>query len=404
MSYFCKYCKKECTNKNALAQHEIRCTENKNHIMLCSNVNVDDLSDSDKKLLLHYTYLYPKAYHDFYTIHKDSYAGVPLKKYDIVRLAKIATLKDLIKLDEEIQIKDGTWSCPICGLHIKDMGAHVKSVHLISWDDFVKKYNWKGTKICFSETRRDNLSKNKLNYYNNTEAGIKAKQELSKRYKGNNNPACRDDVKLKISNSRKGQHMSIKNKENISKSTTSGLYSKKAKSYGYTFWSYIDDKEVRFRSKCEYIVYLMFNYYDFSVEHEPYKIEYVDPSVKYLRHYIVDFVVDNRLFEVKPSIVDFSTDIKYTLVQNQLLKANKKLEVITPGNFMDIMKIDSSRAKPLSYFENILIHNIKCGECRLEFPISHSLDFYANSNFVKKIGGLEIINRGRILYENKKNN
>ena len=147
----------------------------------------------------------------------------------------------------------------------------------------------------------------------------------------------------------------------------------------------------------------MFNYYGFSVKHEPYKIEYIDPSVEYIRHYIVDFVIGNRLFEVKPSEIDFSLDIKYNLVQNQLSKVNKKLEIITPGNFIDIMKIDSSKAKPQSYFENILIHNIKCGECRLEFPIAHNIDFYTNSSFVKKIGGLEIINKGKILYENKKN-
>lgn len=67
------------------------------------------------------------------------------------------------------------------------------------------------------------------------------------------------------------------------------------------------------------------------------------------------------------------------------------------------MKIDLNIAKPQSYFENILIHKIKYGECRLEFPIAHDVDFYANSSFVKKIGGLEIINKGRLLYENKKN-
>lgn len=29
---FCKYCKKECKNKNSLAQHEIRCKENPDKI------------------------------------------------------------------------------------------------------------------------------------------------------------------------------------------------------------------------------------------------------------------------------------------------------------------------------------------------------------------------------------
>lgn len=31
---YCKYCNKECKNKNSLAQHEIRCKENPNHITI----------------------------------------------------------------------------------------------------------------------------------------------------------------------------------------------------------------------------------------------------------------------------------------------------------------------------------------------------------------------------------
>ena len=34
----CKYCNKECKNKNSLAQHEIRCKENPEHIIVHSNL------------------------------------------------------------------------------------------------------------------------------------------------------------------------------------------------------------------------------------------------------------------------------------------------------------------------------------------------------------------------------
>lgn len=37
------------------------------------------------------------------------------------------------------------------------------------------------------------------------------------------------------------------------------------------------------------------------------------------------------------------------------------------------------------------------------FPIAHDLNFYSNSSFVKKIGGLEVIENGERMYENKKN-
>lgn len=404
MEYTCKYCNKICKNKNSLAQHEIRCLNNPNHIRLNSNTDLEDLSKEDKKLLSHYTFLYPEEYKNIYYEYKQKYINTGSKTYDACKLAKIQTLKELIRIDEEIQIEDGTWACPICGLHIKDMGTHVKIIHNLNWDYFVTKYNWSGTKIYFSESYRNNLRNNKLNYYNNTEAGLEAKKILSEKFSGENNPACRDDVKLKISKSRIGQHISIKNKQNISKSTTGGLYSENSKSYGYTFWALIGGKEVRFRSKCEYLIYLMFDYYKLKVEHEPYKIEYFDPSVEYIRHYIVDYVYNNRLFEVKPKIEDFTKDIKYNLIQKQLSKINKKLEILTPSNFIEVLNISDDLAKPISFFENLLIENVKNGVCKLTFPIAHDLEFYKNSSFVKKIGGLDIIINGELLYENKKNN
>ena len=35
--FTCKYCNKECKNKNSLAQHEIRCKNNPNKIQVISN-------------------------------------------------------------------------------------------------------------------------------------------------------------------------------------------------------------------------------------------------------------------------------------------------------------------------------------------------------------------------------
>lgn len=129
MEYTCKYCNKICKNKNSLAQHEIRCLNNPNHIRLNANTDLEDLSKEDKKLLSHYTFLYPEEYKNIYSEYKQKYINDGFKIYDACKLAKIQTLKELIKIDEEIQIEDGTWACPICGLHIKDMGTHVKTIH-----------------------------------------------------------------------------------------------------------------------------------------------------------------------------------------------------------------------------------------------------------------------------------
>lgn len=252
--------------------------------------NLVHLSSAQIKLLNHYSFLYQQQYRELRDVYINKYKEDGFNLREARQLAKVDVLHDLIAIDGPIQIADGTWSCPICGLHIKDMGAHVKQIHGLQWDDFIQQYNWTGSKIYFSDTYRNNLRHNKLNYYNNTPEGLAARKLLSQKYSGENNPACRDDVKLKITKSKTGQHMSIKNKQNISKSATSGLYSDKAKSYGYTFWTLEDNKEIRFRSKCEYLIYLMFKHYDMSVRHEPYKIEYLDPSVQYTKHYIVDYV------------------------------------------------------------------------------------------------------------------
>ena len=264
----CKHCGQVSRSEEAYNDHQKICKK---------NPKINGLSPEEKQLLNHYRYLYPDVYTHLYTETSNKYLMTEreAKGYSYALAhAKRDVLEKLIALDEPKQIANNVWSCPICNLHIKDMGAHVIKVHNKPWDEFVSEYSWDSPKIFYDDDHRKNLHKNKIHYYNETDAGAQRKKLQSENFSGNNNPACRDEVKLKISESRKGQHMSIKNKENISKSTTSALYSKNAKSYGYTFWSYVDGKEMRFRSKCEYIVYLMFNYYGFSVEYEPYKIEY----------------------------------------------------------------------------------------------------------------------------------
>jgi hypothetical protein len=402
--FVCKYCGKTCEDSRSLVQHEIRCKDNPVCIDLRSTPEAPTLSAEEKALFPHYYYLYQHEYSVYCNEYKQHYISLGYRKVDASILAKKAALHYIIGIDEDKQLQDGVWQCPVCGLHIKDMAAHVEKVHLTVWEDFVSKYDWKGGKVQFLDTHRKRLSLNKLIYYNSTVEGQAARTLLSEKYKGDNNPACRDEVKLKISKARLGQHMTTSQKEKISSCTTGGLYSDLAPSYGYTFWAFDGAKEIRFRSKCEYLIYLMFKYYRLEVMHEPYKIEYADPSCDYMRHYIVDYVYGNRLFEVKPSLADFSQDKKYKLIQNQLSKVNKQLEILTPNNFVQKLEISDEDEKPLSFFENLIIKNIQQGECKLRFPIAHDIDFYSRSSFVRKIGGLEVIHTGELLYEDKKRN
>jgi len=95
---------------------------------------------------------------------------------------------------------------------------------------------------------------------------------------------------------------------------------------------------------------------------------------------------------------------KYSLVQSELLKVNKKLEILTPSYFNDILDIPEGKRKPLSYFENLLRISIIEGNCKLQIPVSHDEEFYLNSSFMKSLGDnpKEILERGKLLYENKK--
>ena len=398
----CRYCGQQWKNKNALAQHEIRCNKNPNHIKVKLYSVSEPLTDFEKSVFPHYYYLYQEIYKRFKDEAYTTYVSSGLRKFDAMILAKKDALHRVIDIDNEKQQELGVWKCPVCGLYMKDMCSHVVKVHKITWEQFVKQYNWTQSKVQFLNSHKAALRQNKLDYYNGTDEGLAARLELKEKYKGDSNPAKRWDVRVKISQSCKGRHLTSHQKECVSSCTTSGLYSNNSISYGYTFWEFSNNKEIRFRSKCEYLVYLMFCYYGFDAQHEPYKIAYNDPDAGYTRHYIVDYVCNNRLFEVKPFDVDFSNDKKYNLIQKQLSKFNKKLEVLTPDNFVQVMGVAADNVLPVSFFEDILIENVRTGQCKLKFPTCHDVSFYASSSFVKKIGGLDVIKTGELLYENKK--
>ncbi len=367
---------------------------------MCLNCEISD--KGLRKLLNHYVYLYPEINNKYRPEFYKKYRALGYSQSKSIQCCNNELLELYIEKDEPLQIIDGTWACPICGLHIKDMSSHVKNVHELTWDTFVKTFNWKGSKIYFSETYRQNLRDNKLNFYYNTSEGELWRNDLGRRVSGNSNPTCRDDVKLKISKARKGKHLQIKDRARVSASTNTGIYSPKAKSYGYIFWAVVNGRERRFRSRLEYLVFLMLSYYGVKFEYEPFKLEYYDPDCEYLRHYIVDFTVGNRLFEVKPKVSDFSKDSKYDLIQAQLSKSGKQLEVLTASTLYSMFDIDKQE-KPLSFFEELVLENIRCGNCKLQIPQIHEPEFYYNSNYMKKLGAnpKEIIENGRIIYENK---
>lgn len=402
MDIICKFCQRKCRSLETLERHLPACKSNPNYKMQ----GIEKLTTAERALSYHYQHLYRDKYRELY------YELLPkfrenFPRYISIHYTKREVLNQLIAIDEPIQIENGVWSCPICGLHIKDMGAHVEKVHELSWEVFIDSYNWKDSRIFCDANHRANLSANKLHYYNETEEGAIRKKLQSIQNSGENNPACRDEVKLKISNSRKGKcFLSKESRYNISKSTDRGLYSKNARSYGYMFWAMHNSRERRFRSKVEYLIFLMLKYYKIEFDYEPYKLEYFDREEDCLRHYIIDFTVGNRIFEVKPSYITLDSQEKYVFIREKLKSINKKLEWLTPSNFYDTFEIAAAGQKPLSFFEGEILRNIKEGNCKLKIPVSHDPAFYLNSKFMKSLGDNpeDVLKNGEILYENKKNN
>lgn len=405
----CKYCGRVSRSEKAYNNHQKICKKNPNFgEKLKSKLN--GLSIEEKRLLNHYAYLYPDIYAELYAELFNRYLTAERDAkgyYYALNQAKRDALEKLIAIDEPKQIANKVWSCPICSLHIKDMGAHVTKIHNKKWDDFVLEYSWTSPKIFCDEKHRKNLSENKKHYYNETDAGAQRKRLQSENNSGDKNPAKRYDVRLKISESRKGKgYMSAACKYHVSKATDRGLYSENAKSFGYRFWANCNGRERIFRSKVEYLIFLMLDYYNIAFEYEPYKIEYFDSSKNYLRHYMVDFIANGRLFEVKADYIDLTVDAKYAHIQEKLKKIGKSLELLTPANFNNLFDIDYSIRKPVSFFNEMLLDNIREGNCKLQVPVLHDFEFYLKQKFLSSLGPNpeEIIKKGELLYENKKYN
>lgn len=397
--YICKYCGRTFD----ASWHEPQCKYNPNRVD--PKHKFPPLTDSELWLLGHYYHLYKTKYIDLLEKHKLNYSRDECKYYDIITLSKRDTLQDLIQMDAVIQEQKGTPQCPICGLHMVDMRAHITKVHNIDWETFVTQYSWDKPAVFFSEHHCASLSANKNHFYYETTEGEQWREHQKEVMAGEANIACRDDVRLKISDKSKGRKITAKGKAAVSKNTTCGLHSDNARSWGYTFWTMYNGKECKFRSKSEYSIFLLFRYYNMDVEFEPYKLEYIDPNVEYPRHYLVDFVYQNRLFESKTSLEEFETEEKYIYIQSMLNQTGKTLELLTLNNFYDVLNIDKNARIPISKIDGWILDNIKNGICKVREPVSRNeCDFYGRG-FLSKLGpdAKEIVEEGKLIYENKKN-
>ena len=365
----------------------------------------------DKSVYDHFVYLYG----EYVKTHHQDYIQYFWKalEYTYVQSCKLSRLKlltELITIDNSVQEGTGVPKCPICGIHFKDMQSHVKRSHDISWNEFIYQFDYSYPTVYFSEEHCRKLSKNKIHFYRETEEGMRQrKEDLHLKYSGKNNPACREDVRLKISRSRqrlKGKGSKRLRQRHSEISCESARHNENMLSSGYVFWTFVKGDEIRFRSKAEYLIKTMLEYYNISFSYEPMKVVYFDADRGYERTYLPDFEINGELYEVKYDSDAFEHDNKYHHIQNHLSSRGlSKLKLVTPGTFLDVMEIPESDQKPQSFFADIVLNDIKEGKCKLIVPkYKNNKYFTSGLSFLYKLGDdpEHIIAEGAKLYEDKK--
>lgn len=369
------------------------------------NPTVDPISQFEKKMIDHYYYLYQ----DMFVTKRDemmnSLRAFGSSYIDALILGKRYALQEVSKYDDDIQAEKGVWKCPICDHRIKDMGAHVIKAHQLTWEYFVSKYNWQGSKIFFDDHHKQSLSENKVRFYKDTDRGQQLKKLASVKYSGQNNPACADEVRKKISASRLGKsYVTDEYKEELSKRMYGGFYSNKYNSWGYKFFTIHNGKEIMLRSKAEYTIFVMLKHYKFDFEYEPFKIEYRDPSVKYLRHYLPDFIVGDRMIEVK-SCKEDAMEGKYLYINETLKTLGKRLEFVFPNTFYSVFNIPDDLQLPLVDFNTEIFENISNGYCKLVLPKAcYGINRSDSTTWIQTLGldQDKVISEGASKYEDFK--
>lgn len=248
------------------------------------------------------------------------------------------------KLNINKTCKEG-YICPICGRETTNISQHVLLTHNLTWDKFVKDYNWTGMKKYVSEEAHKNLSMNKKKFYE-SERGTKLKQIQSKKMSGTNNivylPHVREKIMTKVAsrgvNSLTGYGISIKLKN--------GIFLK---------------------SFNEFIVYSVLEDMNINFKYEEVQIRY-----KYKRKwhtYFADFIIDNHIYELKPYTMikiktnNYNSAEKYNIIKDYANKAGYEFELVNPTLLLKKYNYDYSGGRQsMKKQRDILYEYMKAGK------------------------------------------
>ena len=289
--------------------------------------------------------------------------------------------------------------CPICSEKFLSLSNHVVQTHKISWDSFIKQYNWTEPGHKVSETTKQKLSEGKAAYYA-SEKGQERKKAQSEAMTGEKNIACNDEVRKKISLSCMGRRLSDKAKKINSLRASERVFERSFAngSMGYFYKWIFNNKYYYARSNEELKVFLslLFNNIEFEIEPCLISYEIADEQKKY----IPDLRIASQYYEIKPNIKDFEV-AKYDAIKSSLSKVGKKLCFLNSSNFKDVTGYYCLTKVEL---ENYIYDSIMKGTMTVVLPkvISNRSSF----PFLKNILGedfQEIINKNREKFnENKK--
>lgn len=242
---------------------------------------------------------------------------------------------DILRLLEEEEDskpeEEKGYKCPICGETWIYLGSHVKNAHGLSWSDFQEKYNFHDPKVKVTPSHRQKLSDNKKIYYQ-SEEGLRRKEVQREFISGKKNPACRPEVREKISEACKGRQVPNFVKEINSLRMTEYLRSPSASwSRGYTYEFFWCGSYYRVRSTEELLVILSLLKRGITPVYEPCKFQYYQD---FIRNYTPDFRINNIFYEVKSTKEEF-LDEKYVKCKKVISGAGFELRFLNKELFSE---------------------------------------------------------------------
>lgn len=229
-------------------------------------------------------------------------------------------------------------ACPVCGDINTCMKTHAKRVHNMDWQTFKDSTGYQGGTHYVSPSHKEKVSEKKRAYYQRPE-GLAYKKVQGERVKGSKNPACRPEVRNKISRSRLGQKVPRKTREvNSSKGVDRLLRDNQLLTRGYFFKLLYNNQYFYARSFTEFKVLASLLYNNIDFKQESMKVEYYDEGEGITRYYLPDFVIGSTVYETKVKEEELKNS-KYRGVKKACDKIGFEFKLLNNSNFKENLNI-----------------------------------------------------------------